>query len=71
MANRRESSFSLKKSDGTVRTFTLLSAVTPDDLVRLGLKAYVLEKRRGVVYESPFSREVRDMLVVSRITQRG
>jgi hypothetical protein len=69
MSSRRESSFTLKGQDGSRRTFTILSTVTPDDLVRIGLKAYVLEKR--VEYESPFSREVRDMLVNSRITQRG
>jgi hypothetical protein len=71
MSSRRESSFTLKGQDGSRRTFTILSTVTPDDLVRIGLKAYVLEKRKGVEYESPFSREVRDMLVNSRITQRG
>lgn len=71
MASRNESSFQLKGADGTTRTFTVLSAVTVDDLTRLMLKAYVREKRAGDEYVSPFSREVRDMLVVSRITQRS
>lgn len=67
---RQESAFTIRGESGT-RTFTILSAITPDDLVRVALKAYVHTKRTGIDHESPFSREVRDMLVVSRITQRG
>jgi hypothetical protein len=69
--SRTESQFSLIGDDGTTRTYTLLSAVTPDDLVRVAMKAYIFEKRTGETYESPCSREVRDQLVSTRITQRG
>lgn len=69
--SRQEAQFTLRGSDGRERTFTVLSSVTPDDLVRVGLKAYVAEKRLGETYESPFSRDVRDMLVQSRVAQRG
>ena len=66
---RKETSFTLTGTDGTKTTVTLLDFVTPDDLIRVGLKAYVYEKKAGLAYDEPFSREVRDMLVLSRVTQ--
>lgn len=71
MASRRESSFTLTTPDGHKRTYTILSDITPDDLVRVAAKAYVHEKRFGVAYESPFSREIRDAIVRTRVTQRS
>jgi len=68
---RSESSFTMVGADGRSRTFTILSDITPDDLMRLGLKAYVAEVRFGEPYESPFSRGIRNALVLSRVTQRG
>ena len=69
--SRKESSFEITGSDGRTRKVTLLSHVTPDDLVRVGLKAYMAEAFLGETYESPFSREVRDMIVLSRATSRS
>ena len=71
MASRRESSFTLTTPDGERRPYTLLSDITPDDLVRIATKAYAREKRGGVEYSSPFTREVRDALVRTRVTQRS
>jgi len=71
MSQRREARFTLKTAAGPLKTFTVLDTVTVDDLVRIGLKAYVREKRTGEVYESPFSEEVRRMITTSRVSLRS
>ncbi len=57
--------------EGERRTYTLLSAITPDDLMRIGFKAYAREKREKGEYESPFSREVRDAISKTHVSQRS
>jgi hypothetical protein len=71
MSDRRESSFTLTTPDGEKRTYTILSAITPDDLIRIGFKAYVREKRGGEKYSSPFSREVRLAITQAHVAQRS
>ena len=62
---RTEIQLSVQTSAGP-KTVTILSDVTVDDLVRIGLKAYVHEVRMGVDYVSPFSREIRE--AVTRVS---
>ena len=69
--SRREASFTMNTTDGERRTYTILSAITPDDLVRVAFKAYVREKRGRGEYESPFSREVRAAISRSHTAQRS
>jgi len=69
--SRTETSFEITGPTGRKRKVTLLSHVTVDDLMRVGLKAYMAEAYLGDEYESPFSREVRDMIVLSRTTNRS
>lgn len=68
---RRTASFTLTTEEGFRRTYTILSDITVDDLVRISMKAYVHEKKFGTEYASPFSREVRDAVVRTRVTNRG
>ena len=70
-STRTSRSFTVDQPDGTRKTVSIVSAVTPDDLIRVALKSYIFSKRTGIDYGEPFSREVRDMLVRSRTTQRG
>ena len=67
--SRTEIQFQVQTSDGP-KTVTILSDVTVDDLMRVGLKAYVREVRLGDVYASPFSREIREAVTRVRIAQR-
>ena len=59
-------SFKQKGEDGIVRRYTLSSHVSVDDLIRIGLKAYVYEVKTGEPYASPASRPVR--LAITRTT---
>lgn len=68
--SRTAAQFQVKTKEGRTRTITVVDAVTPDDLVRVGLKAYVNEKRAGIPYGDPFSEDIRDLLVTSRIGRR-
>lgn len=65
---RTESQLQLRNTSGHLQTYTFLEYATPDDLVRVALKAYVFEKRAEVPYVSPFSREVRDLLVHTHVS---
>ena len=67
--SRTEVQLQIQTRDG-VKTVTILSDVTVDDLMRIGLKAYVHEARLGVTYVSPFSREIRDAVTRVRTSQR-
>lgn len=58
------------RTSGGPKTVTILSDVTVDDLMRVGLKAYVHEVRLGKEYASPFSREIRDAVTRVRVSQR-
>lgn len=68
--SRREVTFTVQTDDGP-KTVTILDVVTVDDLVVLGLSAYVHEVRLGTEYTSPFSRGIRDALVRVRVAQRS
>lgn len=66
---RTEVQLRVQTADGP-KVVTVLSHVTVDDLVRVGLKAYVHEVRRGVPYESPFPREIREALTLVSVARR-
>jgi len=68
--SRTEVQLQVQTDDGP-KIVTILSDVTIDDLMRLGLKAYVHEVRAGVEYESPFSREIRAAVTRVRVAQRA
>jgi hypothetical protein len=68
--SRTEVQLQIQTSDGP-KTVTILSDVTVDDLMRVGLKAYVHEARLGTEYTSPFSREIRDAVARVRVSQRA
>ena len=67
---RTEVQIGIQTNDGP-KTVTLLSDITVDDLVRVGLKTYVREMRFGTEYTSPFSREIRIALTRVRVAQRA
>lgn len=68
--NRREVQIQIQTDSGP-KTVTILDIVTIDDLVVLGMRAYVHEVRQKVPYESPFSRTVRDAVTRTRTAQRS
>jgi hypothetical protein len=70
IVDRHEASFDVTVS-GIQKTVTILTAVSVDDLVRVGLKTYVFAERSEGEYTSPFTRGIRDTLVRVRTPQRS
>lgn len=68
---RVQSEFQLSQPDGTVKTYTLVSFVTPDDLMLLGAKASAVQIKYGIEYASPSTREARNHLILTRVTNRS
>ena len=68
---RTEKSFSMTGADGRRRRYRILDEITIDDCMVIGARAVIGEIALGFTYESPFSRSVRDHLVLTHITTRG
>lgn len=66
---RTEVQFQVQTPSGP-KTVSILSTVTVDDLMRVGIKAYVHELRLGGPVITPFSREIRDAVARVRVAQR-
>jgi hypothetical protein len=69
--SRQESEFRLLQPDGTTKIYTLVPYVTSDDLMVLGMQAIAAELKFGTEYETPAGREVRDQLILTRVTTRS
>ena len=65
---RDEAEFKLDQPDGTTKSYRLVSFVTPDDLMVLGMKNIAAELKFGIEYESPASKAVRDHIILTRVT---
>ena len=68
--DRREVSFTIQTEDGP-KTVTVLSAISVDDVTRVALGSYVHGVRNGAEYTTPFTRDIRDLLVRTRVAQRS
>ena len=69
--SRDQSEFSLTDKDGFTRIYTVVPFVTPDDLMLISMQAIAAEIKFGIEYESPSTREVRNHLILSRVTHRS
>ncbi len=68
---REETEFRLTAADGIAKVYTLVPFVTPDDLMVLSMQAIAAEIKLGIEYETPSTREVRDHIILTRVTQRS
>jgi hypothetical protein len=69
--NRQETEFRISSADGITKICTLVPYVTPDDIALLSMKAIAAEIKFGMEYQTPATREVRDHLILTRVTQRS
>ena len=68
---RESSKFELKQPEGLTKTYEIVPFITSDDLMDLGAKAAGAWYKYGVEYESPSTREARDHLILTRVTNRS
>lgn len=68
---REESEFKLVQPDGTTKIYRVVPFVTIDDILNLGAKNVAAEIKLGKSYTSPGTREVRDQLILTEVTNRS
>lgn len=68
---RQEEEFKLIQPDGTTKIYTIVPFITPDDLMQLSMEAIAGERKYGIKYKSPATREARDQVILIRVTNRS